>query len=386
MSLYYPHRAKPFKGAAAFDRISEDTTPSQAAVLLSLGNQIRGGDAPRRARAAARSRKEFVADEPASAFPVPKLRGIGAPVPHAEVETRVSRLHGYRLQRRATPVYEQSYDRIYKDCAHRVFEKPLASNAADLFALCLDHPKALVRIAAAIASLPMTTQPAQNLRLLLDGLKSPDELERSVALTGLARLYPEHPALRRLSRGKSAPRVRRPHETLLLIHGTWSSDAAWYQPGGDFFTHIATLRNDLYGAADFFKWSGGWSDGARLAGATTLKQWVESRGESGLALMGHSHGANVILKATELGLKVGQAVLLSCPVHVDKYFPDFNHVQVPVMSVRVHMDLVILADGGGQRFRHPNIREIVLPTWFDHGASHEPQVWKDHNVAQKIGW
>ncbi|HSB99245.1 MAG TPA: hypothetical protein VLE45_04970, partial [Burkholderiaceae bacterium] len=264
--------------------------------------------------------------------------------------------------------------------------KPLASNAADLFALCLDHPKALLRVAAAIASLPLTTLPTQNLRLLLEGLKSPDELERSLAATGLARTYPEHPALRRLSRGKTAARVRRPRQTLLLVHGTWASDAAWYKPGGDFFNHVATLRGDLYGAADFFKWSGGWSDGARVAGATALKQWAESRGESGLDLMGHSHGANVILKATELGLTVGQAVLLSCPVHVDKYFPDLARVQVPVVSVRVHMDLVILADGGGQRFKHPNIKEIVLPIWFDHGASHEPAVWQAHNVAQKIGW
>lgn len=386
MSLFYPHRTKPFKGAAAFDRISEDTTPSQAAVLLSLGNQIRGGDTPRRARAAARKRGEFVADEPASAFPVPKLRGIGGPVSFEDSQARLSRQHGYRLQRRAAPRYDQAYETTYRDCAHRLYDKPLASNAADLFALCLDHPRALVRVAAAIASLPLTTRPAQNLRLLLEGLKSPDELERSLAATGLARTYPEHPALRRLSRGKTAARVRRPRQTLLLVHGTWASDAAWYQPGGDFFNHVATLRGDLYGAADFFKWSGGWSDGARFAGATALKQWVESRGESGLDLTGHSHGANVILKTTELGLTVGQAVLLSCPVHVDKYFPDFARVQVPVVSVRVHMDLVILADGGGQRFKHPNIKEIVLPIWFDHGASHEPAVWQAHNVAQKIGW
>ena len=48
------------------------------------------------------------------------------------------------------------------------------------------------------------------------------------------------------------------------------------------------------------------------------------------------------------------------------------------------MDLVILADLGGQRFNHPDIREIILPIWFDHGASHDPQVWQQHNIAQKI--
>ncbi len=385
MSLLYPHRAKPIKGVAAFKAISEDTTPSQAAVLLSLGNQIRGGDAPLRARAAAQKRKDFVADEPESAFPVPRLRGVDGPIPFDESRARLKANHAYapRQGRTAADDFYQ-YERVYRDSAEKLFAKPVATNAADLFALCLDHPKQLVRIAAAISSMRLTTRPQQNVKILVDGLKSPDQLERAVAATGLARFYPDHRALRPLSRGKSAPRVKKPRETVMLIHGTWASDSAWYQPGGDFHKHIKALRPDLYGAADFFKWSGGWSDGARLDGATALKQWVESRNESGLDLVAHSHGANAVLKATELGLRIGKAVLLSCPVHVDKYFPNFANVQTPLFAVRVHMDLVVIADGGGQRFRHPDIKEITLPIWFDHGASHEPQVWKDNNVAQKI--
>ena len=389
MSKLYPHRAKPFKGLAAFDHIGEDTSPSQAAVLLSFGQQIRGGEAPLRARAAALKRKGFVASEPPTEFPVPKLRGIDGPISLDASLARVQKVHAYkpRLQAKAvaaaaaTPAYEK----VLRNSAERVFTKPVANNAADLFALSLDHPRELVRIAAAIASLPLTTRPEHNLRVLLNGLKSSDELERTLAATGLARSYPEHPALKRLSSGKTAPRKRRPRQTLLLVHGTWASDAAWYQPGGDFFNFVKARRPDLYGAADFFKWSGGWSDGARTAGAVALKHWVESRNESGLDLMGHSHGANVILKATALEMQAGKVVLLSCPVHVDKYFPNFAKLRVPVFSVRVHFDLVILADGGGQRFNHPDIREIVLPIWFDHGATHDPTVWQNNNVAQKIG-
>ncbi len=386
MSLHYPLRSRPFKGASAFAQISEDTTPSQAAVLLSFGNQIRGGDAGLRARAAARRRKGFVVTaEPDAAFPVPRLRGVSGPVPFDESRERLKKLHAYRPKLRAVGAREYAtYETAYRDCAQRVFDKPEATRAADLFALCLDHPKELVRIAAAIASLPLTTGPQQNLQVLVNGLKSQDELERSLAATGLARTYPDHPALKRLSRGKTAPRERPPRQTVMLVHGTWASDQPWYQPGGDFFSFTKGLRPDLYGAADFFRWSGGWSDGARLAGATTLKQWVDDHNESGLDLIGHSHGANVMLKATELGLTVGKAVLLSCPVHVDKYFPNFANVQ-SVHAVRVHMDLVVLADGGGQRFSHPNIQEITLPVWFDHSASHDPQCWIDHRVAQKIG-
>ena len=386
MSLFYPHRSKPVKGVAAFAQISEDTTPSQAAVLLSFGRQLRGGDAPLRARAAALKRKGYVGDEEAAAaFPVPKLRGIDGPVPFDDSRARLKRVHAYRSGTRVVTAQAWAdYGRAYLDCAQRVFDKPMAANAADLFAICLDHPKELVRIAAAIGSMVLTTRPEQNLRILVQGLKSQDELERSLAATGLARTFPEHPALRALSRGRTAPRVRRPRQTAMLVHGTWGSDSAWYQPGGDFHTFVGGLRADLYGAPDYFKWSGGWSDGARLAGAQALQKWVVDRNEQGLDLIGHSHGANVMLKATELGLPIGKAVLLACPVHVDKYFPDLANVQAPVYSVRVRMDLVILADGGGQRFSHPQIREIVLPIWFDHGAAHEPQVWQQHNVAQKI--
>ena len=387
MSLYYPLRSKPMKGVAAFETISEDSAPSQAAVLLSLGEQLRGGNAPLLARAAAVGRKGNVAGEPEREFPVPKLRGTAGPVPYDESRARLKRLHGYAPRTRAlAPADDWSrYARAYSACAQRLFDKPVVANAADLFALCLDHPKALARIAAAIASLPLSSRPAENLKVLVRGLKSEDALERAVAATGLARYSPAHPALRPLQRGKTAKRERRRRETLMLVHGTWASDQAWYHAGGDFHTFIKGLRSDLYGLPDYFQWSGGWSDDARDAGAASLKAWVESRHEQGLDLMGHSHGANVMLKATMLGLNIGKAILLSCPVHVDKYFPNFANLTTPVRSVRVHADLVILADGGGQRFRHPDIQETVLPIWFDHSATHDPQVWQDNDIAHTIG-
>ena len=40
-------------------------------------------------------------------------------------------------------------------------------------------------------------------------------------------------------------------------------------------------------------------------------------------------------------------ILLSCPVHVNKYFPDFTKVTKPVVSVRVKLDLTIMADDVG---------------------------------------
>jgi len=55
-----------------------------------------------------------------------------------------------------------------------------------------------------------------------------------------------------------------------------------------------------------------------------------------------------------------------------------------VISIRVKLDLVILVDGGGQRFRDPRIEENVLPIWFNHSASHDPDVWRDHEVPSLL--
>jgi hypothetical protein len=55
-----------------------------------------------------------------------------------------------------------------------------------------------------------------------------------------------------------------------------------------------------------------------------------------------------------------------------------------VISIRVHLDLVILVDGGGQRFNHPQIEEHVLPIWFDHSATHDPANWQRHNVPAMV--
>jgi hypothetical protein len=81
------------------------------------------------------------------------------------------------------------------------------------------------------------------------------------------------------------------------------------------------------------------------------------------------------MMGTNNGLTMGQLVLLSCPA-LARYSPDYAHVRT-VVSIRVHMDLVILADRGGQKFTDIRIRENVLPVWFDHSATHMPDVWSN---------
>jgi hypothetical protein len=48
------------------------------------------------------------------------------------------------------------------------------------------------------------------------------------------------------------------------------------------------------------------------------------------------------------------------------------------------MDLVILADGGGQRFHDGRIQENVLPLWFDHFTTHDPTTWVDYNITSRL--
>ena len=129
---------------------------------------------------------------------------------------------------------------------------------------------------------------------------------------------------------------------LVLVHGTWASDSPRYQSGGSFLSLIQKARPYLYAQPDFFRWSGAYSDGARQQGAVDLQKWVSDRHEEGLDLMGHSHGGNIMSKATEMGLKLGKLVVLSCPLHVDKYFPEFSNLKAPMVSVRVLGTLTML--------------------------------------------
>ena len=100
--------------------------------------------------------------------------------------------------------------------------------------------------------------------------------------------------------------------------------------------------------------------------------WIKDHDLPGIDLFGHSHGVSVMMLASHDEPALGELVLLGCPVHVPKYFPDFSRV-TKVVSIRVRLDLVILADGGGQHFNNPRIEENVLPIWFDHSRTHDPR-------------
>ncbi len=370
---------EPVPFAEAFARQDESAVHSQAASLLLLGAQLGAGAAGRATRAAVKGAgtpDEILPLEDIEALRVPALEPTAERLRRRQVRGGLSR----ELSLGGDELREGLGVEQVAELAARLDRLPTVGAAAALFEAGLAQPDELVRVGAAIGYLRIAAEPRGLIRVLVDGTRSEDELVRDLSAVGLARFSPEHRRLAELKRARPGPGTDEVFETSLLVHGTFARSYSWWQPGGDFHTYLRTqVRTDLYAAADRFEWSGGYSDAARALGAQDLAAWVAYRGHDGLDLFTHSHGGSVAMLATHLGLSVGQLVLLSCPARPLEYLPDFGRVS-EVVSIRVHLDLVILIDGGGQRFRHPQIEEHVLPLWFRHSATHDPDVWQAQNV------
>ena len=356
---------EPRLGTYAFAENDPASQLAQAAYLLLLGEELkrhRGMVKARRHRA-----PEMPPDEDAQAFDIPVIPAEGR------------RYRPPELPRGADDLHE-----ISRDLAVILQAEPREAIAADLLHVCAARPEPAVRVAAAAAAFEITAEPRNVIDILAEGTADDDALVRDLAATALARVNPEHPVLQRLASGPPAPQTGAKAHTSLLVHGTFARTQTWWQPGGDFHTYLLdNVLSDLYDQPDRFEWSGGYSDAARALAAQSLYAWAQSHGLSDPLLMGHSHGANVMFIGSTLGLDMREAVLLSCPVRWPQYVPDFSRIGRTV-SIRVHLDLVILADGGGQRFDDPRVEENVLPVWFNHSATHDPAIWQAHGVDALI--
>lgn len=365
---------KPPFAQDAFGRTDEAAFLTQAACLLVLGSQLRG-DAPGRAKL-----DEIIPEEDLSALDIPPLSPATGRIDSQRIRLSLATRFGTSI----TPAIPEGEDvtwssNVFAELARDHFREPTSATAASLMEASLRHPHELVSVAAAAAYYDRSSESQRLAAILEQGTHSVDLLIRQLAATALAQVAPNHTRLGDLQRsaGKAAGAAGAGAHTAMLVHGTFALGAAWWQPGGDFHSHLLKgLRPDLYKDNDRFAWSGGYSPDARELGAEDLLRWVNSHNELGLDLFTHSHGGNVAMLASKKGLQVGELVLLSCPVHFQKYQPDFSRVQ-KVVSIRVHLDLIILADRGGQRFKHAKIEENVLPIWFDHTATHNPDVWKN---------
>jgi Lipase (class 3) len=170
----------------------------------------------------------------------------------------------------------------------------------------------------------------------------------------------------------------------IIIHGTWSLDATWYRPGGDFFESLSTAVKNSNGAIVPFTWSGSLSHNSRLQAARSLKALIESYGpDTDIYLVGHSHGANVGILATQyLSQEGSHAGKIKCffsfgaPVNNNNYYPamdiidsfynlfSFEDLIQPVMWL---FDREFTAHG-----RIMNVRIIINKKSPDHTQLHAP--------------
>ena len=382
---------RPIAGPEAFAAQTDEAAQAQAAILLSLGVQLRGDNLTQ------------LASSTAAGLPTDPLGAIAPAAPTREAAD-AARIEFPIPLLQPSPVRIHQVDAIERPAsrfvvadrpradlvklAENVYAEPTQENAAALIAAAKWAEHELVRVAAANAAMSVMTDTRRALEILREGTRSEDPLIRDVAAVSLGRFMPEDPALRALT--EEPPRRRRPRnpsQTSMLIHGTFARQNGWWQPipEGDFHAYIRrNVWSDLYSNGDRFEWSGGYSDGARSLASTQLGQWLVDHHEEGISLMTHSHGGSVaMLTSWQPSARFDRLVLLSCPVHPAKYSVNFGRVG-RVVSIRVKFDLVLLADGSGSHFSDARYNEHVLPVWFHHSASHDPTVWQRYNVPAML--
>jgi hypothetical protein len=371
---------EPPSAREAFERTDQAAVLTQAAVLLILGLQLRG--------TATTQFQDVVPDilpeDDLAVLQIPPLSPLGGRIDSQRARIFLASRFGTSV---AAPFPEGEdvtwRSDIFAELARDHLRQPTANSATNLMEACLRHPHEIVRVAAAAAYHDWSSERPKLTTILEEGTRSADLSVRQLAATALAQVHPDNARLRDLTRsaGRAAGAAGAASHTAMLVHGTFALGATWWQPGGHFHSYLLqVLRPDLYKNYDRFSWSGAYGPDARELGADDLLIWVNNHNEQGLDLFTHSHGGNLAMLATTKGLQIGELVLLSCPVHVPKYLPDFNRVG-KVVSIRVRLDLIILADRGGQRFKHPKIQENILPIWFSHAVTHKPEVWKNNTYA-----
>lgn len=372
---------EPVPGPQAWASTSRNARLSQAAMVLSVGAAAAGEpyrvDSPTElglnADVAALGRTELITVEEATA-PLDEVTTRSA---RAAGAMRDARAAGTMRDARAAPAAEV-------ELMARLADRPDPVTAAALVESGLRSGNRLVRTSAAVAALDTTGPREEVLAQLVDGASRGGPLTRQIGRIGLARVDPEHKVLRSVTVRPAAPPGRnRPSHTAVLTHGTFAALSRWWQPGGDFYRFLDTITPSLHLHDRSFQWSGLYTDGARQLAAQQLADWVIDQNLRRPDVFGHSHGATVACLATRRGCEIDRLVLLSWPVH-GEWFPDFGRVG-RIIDVRVRMDLVIIADRGGQTLTPPPEHAAKVTShvhgWFQHEATHEPDYWRRHGLA-----
>ncbi len=379
-----PTELAPISGPDSFGDLSDPHhVHSQAATLLLIGSSLRGDLVAMRPAFAAlgptpRPGVKLVPEEDLQSLGFPAVRVSGERFRPAELR----QLSGSR----PIPKAVRAAPARVTDVAEAFYKAPDPTTAAALLAACLRHPHALARAAAAASYFEIAVNPTPALRTLESALGSRNLLVRDVAAYALARADPKNPRLAKVLAPEDEDLSPPP-----VAHQPRSSTARGRvaRVGGSLRTETSgnICRETSTRASTEHKTGS-------LGAAATATRRARSRAPSCMTGCGGRISGGWIstlivtaaacaMLANQAGTDVGRMALLSCPVHWPKYTPDFSHTQ-KVVSIRVHLDLVILADGGGQRFEDPNIAENVLPIWFDHFATHDPANWQKYDIPAKL--
>ncbi len=180
----------------------------------------------------------------------------------------------------------------------------------------------------------------------------------------------------------------------VIIHGTFASGGEWYKPGGSFHKYIKEeVYPDVYSGDDFYKWSGAYGTENMLkriweTAAKALVTWVKAHPARTIRLMAHSHGNNVVNRATHLGLPTSCTLIQMGPPVRDWNLPDMSKVSsARLFSIYASRDLVITLDGGAVTYAgtateaFEKKRKVAT---FDHSYSHEKKAWQKKNLVDLV--
>jgi len=171
----------------------------------------------------------------------------------------------------------------------------------------------------------------------------------------------------------------------VIVHGTWARDGSWWRSQGDFHTYLKTNCgvDYLYDGDEPFEWSGRNRDQARTDAAEAFGRWVARHDPEKLDVYAHSHGANVAMLATHLGLEIDKLVMMSPPVRKD-YFAQWDRVG-EAFNIQSKFDPVVGIARGGRWFQlGEQVRELELDV-RGHSVSHDPEVWEQNKVPEFVG-
>jgi pimeloyl-ACP methyl ester carboxylesterase len=170
----------------------------------------------------------------------------------------------------------------------------------------------------------------------------------------------------------------------IIVHGTAAWSKSWWLAGGDFHTYILQeVRPDLFSGYNAYQWSGAYNRRTRNIAAERLAGWArDSIGDCLNTVFAHSYGGVIALNATTQGLAIKDLVLLSTPAEDVRV--EWRNIERAV-SLRIHMDIVLLAARRAQRFTE-NVEEHYLPHWFwNHSDSHDPALWRSERCSEALG-